>query len=94
MTPDEQAERYRLKDEADREVYLSVTLSDPKPEWVDARPIPRYPGRAVVYLAGNRIQATITGSITGLRAVAVEIDRQLARLEVEATVDATAEDES
>jgi hypothetical protein len=43
--------------------------------------------QAVVTISNTLSDIILCGPITGLRAVAVEIDRQLARLEVESRID-------
>ncbi len=57
---------------------LGLTVDD-----VDVQPIDGYPGDAVVALGGLRTNVRLMGSIVDLRAIAVEVDRQLAHLEVE-----------
>jgi hypothetical protein len=61
---------------------------------VDARPIASFRGRATVNLAGSRINISVRGDIAKLRAWAVEIDRQLALLEIEHRVDEAVVDDA
>lgn len=86
MTGPDTTEAARRRDEADDQVGVCVGVHDLSPDYVMARPMAAAPGRAVVYLAGSRIDVEVTGDLPTLRAVVVEIDRQLAQLEVEARI--------
>lgn len=66
----------------------TTVLRDLTPDDVNCGPLG--PGRGWVDLDDG---VTLHGTITQLRAVAVEIDRQLARLEVEHRIDQAATDE-
>jgi hypothetical protein len=90
-TDTERAERRAARErrlQADGTVGIAVSISDLRVDDVAARSIAGFPDSVAVELAGDRIQVRLYGEITALRAVAVELDRQLARLEVEARVGA------
>lgn len=81
-------QRYERKAEAERAVRVTVDISGVRPEFIHAEPITGHPGKATVYLAGFGGAVGWRDDIVEMRQVVQEIDRQLARLEVEGRVDA------
>jgi len=95
LTPEQKQQRhdrYERKADADHTVGVSVHVSGLRPDLVHVRPVRSYPGQAAVDLAGLKVDVGLLGSIEELRAVVLEIDRQLAQLEVEGRVDAAVTD--
>jgi hypothetical protein len=78
---------YAQEDEAASAVRVTVDISGLRPEFVHADPITGHPGKATVYLAGFGGAVGWRDEIVEQRRVVQEIDRQLARLEVEARID-------
>lgn len=93
-TTAERDARHEHMDEADNRLRLNTSLSGVRPEFVDAGPISGYPGSAYVRIGGRRTYSGWQGSIAELRQVAQEIDRQLARLEVEHRIDTAVADDA
>jgi len=92
MTDQELNELYARKRKADRELRLDVSVRGITADTVQARAVPTHPGLVNVELGGINITVDLAGQVTELRAVAQEIDRQLAHLEVEGRVDAAVTD--
>jgi hypothetical protein len=78
---------WAARDEADKTTSIEFSMADPSVEAVHARPIQGHPGKAWLNLCGTRMRIGAHGDIANLRAWAVEIDRQLALLEIEHRVD-------
>lgn len=89
----ERTERWEARRRADETLSLDVTAVGVRADTVETRTVPGHPDRALVQVGGTRIRVQLLGTIAELRAVAVEIDRQLAHLEVEHRVDQATSDE-